>query len=258
MPRKQASQKDQIPNGTGFTDEEAVMEIGSYLTYGREIPNYYFRRELRAMGLANETVNGTAPRRWVGQARQVRLDAGIEIGTAAEMYRRIHERTKHQPREETHLEARGRLQEMLTALQQRQINTTTIAARIDVSPKVVQKQATFGRREDTYTTTCPWETIDRIIATDWEQATRPQPLPTAPVTSYSITEGEVQRERHRDEEARRLRGNTENHYIDHGGSCWNCGASWANLSPERHRRKGTRDMRCRVCSRTARLRTARD
>ena len=236
-----------------FTDEEAVREIGAYLIHGRAIPNYYFRRELRQMGVAGDRVNGTRPTRWVTTDRQVCLEE-VDSNTAAEMFRRIHKRTRHQPAEETHLAARHRLQVALAGLQARRITTTAIAERLHMSTKVVQKQATFSGREDGYTTTCPWETLDRIAKTNWTEAVRPQALPTEAVTPHSITEGEIQHERHRDEEARRVRNRTEKHYIEDGGRCWNCGAGWANMSPE-PKRKGRieREMRCRICSRTAYL-----
>lgn len=238
-----------------YTEDEAIREVGSYLIYVRQIPNYYFRRKLRAMGVPEERVARSEPNRWVSVSRQVKIRRGPLYRDAARMFTEIHNATAHHRPAETHAEARERLRSEMTRLTEQQFTTATIGLNLRLSIKVVQKMMEFGGRDDAYTTHCPWEMLDRMAATDWETTDGDGSTANEPVTPFSITEGEIQHQRHRDLEAARLRAQTEVHYIETGGRCWNCAASWSSMMPE-PRRKNERDLevRCRICSRISKVR----
>ena len=239
-----------------YTKEESIREVGGYLIHVRQIPNYYFRRRLRQMGVAEDIVAKSEPTKWVSAAGRIRLAEGEMFDQAATMFMEIHRETAHQPPGETHTQARARLRDRLKEIQDDKVPQAAMALTLEISTKVVQKMLEFAGRDDPYTTHCPWATLDRIGAADWQAVNVEQALPTEPVTQYSITEGEIQHQRHRDLEAQRQRAKAETHYIVAGGNCWNCNATWASMTAEPgRRRRGAIEMRCRMCSRTATLRT---
>ena len=242
-----------------YTDQEAVREIGGYLIHVRQIPNYYFRRQLRAMGTEETIVARSEPCRWVTNQGRVRLPDNTSEPTAAALFRRIHDQTKHHPPGETHAQARVRLKDELDRLQNEGITAAAAAGQLNVTTKVLQKMAAFQGKDDGYTTQCPWNTLDRIAASDWPAMLVEQQIPGESVVAHGITEGEIQRQRYRDMEAARIRATTETRYIEEGGSCWNCGAIWASMIPDKGPgRFAPVEMRCRICSRTALLRRAPD
>ena len=237
-----------------YNEEEGLSQVGSYLIHVRQIPNYYFRRKMRRLGLPPDTITGSYPNRWVTAHGRVRLEPGELYRKASRMFIEIHESTRHHPRHETHLQARRRLQDRLQDIENRGITLSAIADNLDMSAKVIQKMLTFTGQSDTYTTQCPWLTIDRVLAADWTSIDVEQPLFTEPVTPYSITEREIQQQRQRDVEAERLRALRERHYINPGDKCWNCGASWPSLIPEPTKQnQPPREMRCQLCSRVSTL-----
>ena len=237
---------------TQAADRE-LRELGVDLIHGRRIPNYYFRRVMRDAGLISPKETRPNPRTWVTEDGRVKLTTREEKLQALIVFRTITEHLKTQPPHETHLQARIRAKRELEDLQRHRMPQSTIAARLGSTVKSLQGLLGFRGTEDTYTTQCPWEILTRLETTDWTETLAEQTQGMDPTTTYSISDGEIQHQRHRAREAERVLAQTERHYIEFRGTCWRCGATWSSLNQSGRLQDAT-EMTCRMCGRLSYVR----
>lgn len=248
--RKPAShRRDAGRKPTQAADRE-LQELGIELIHGRRIPNYYFRRVMREAGLISPDDPRPNPRSWVTEDRRLKLTSREEKLEALIVFKTITEQLRTHPQQETHLQARIRAKRELEELQRLRMPQSTIASRLGITVKTLQGLLGFRGTEDTYTTQCPWEILTRLETTDWTETLAEQTQSAEPVTPYSISDGEIQHQRHRAREAERVLAQTEKHYIEWRGQCWRCGATWGSMN-QSGRTEDATEMTCRMCGRVS-------
>ena len=230
--------------------EESLSHLGLAVIHRRKLPDYYLRRECVAQGADPEAVKNWFPTNWVTNTGRVAAQDPRIRERAITVLQAIHQRLAHHPPNESYTEARARLRKALNQLVINGVPRARIADLTRVNHKTVRSALEYSQGRPTSNAHCPWDLLDRINSVDWSQHQNTQEdSPGRP-----ITEREVQRLRNKDRQSREQAQRPEIHYVEPGGTCWHCGATWPNLQEEAPEHPGAPvTLICRICSRVSHL-----
>ena len=216
------------------TRDENLAVIGQHLIHRRRIPNYYLRHELRASELMpKEEADKLRPAGWVTEQGRITIDDSSIREVALILFLKIHRRLMHHPSDETYVQARTRLRNTLQELMAQRITRNVLAETLGISPKTISTLLNFSPNRTGPSKHCPWQILDHIATTDWSTAARARQQPVQKATPDSITDGEIQQRRRRQQEIDEKQLYRTRRYIRPRQPCPKCQAPWSMLRPVR-------------------------
>ena len=232
------------------TIAEHLSQLGLLVIHQRRIPDYYIRRECVSLGSDPSIVKTWAPTRWVTNTGRVTIDDPDTRQVAFLALQSIHQRISHHPETETYHQARTRLQKALHQLVLQGVRRARISDLTELNQKTIRSSLEYTYGQATYNAHCPWDLLDRIANTDWTPHFTTD-LPEDGPPAQPITEREIQRLRHTDQQFRGA-PMPQTHYVQPGDSCWHCDAPWVNFRPEPQSSPEPEiTLTCRICTRVS-------